>query len=55
MSNAPFAAASLISRSSGYHTQPAPLAAIAQRLPVLARAPHMAQQLSLFGPPGGRR
>jgi hypothetical protein len=55
MSNAPFVAASLIARSSSYRTQPAPLAAVAQRLPVLARSPHMAQQLSLFGPPGGRR
>jgi hypothetical protein len=55
MSNAHFVAASLIARSSSYRTQPAPLAAVAQRLPVLARAPHPAQQMSLFGPPRGRR
>jgi hypothetical protein len=55
MSNSPFVAASLISRSSGFRTQPAPFAAVAQRPPVLTRAPHGSQQLSLFGPPGGRR
>jgi hypothetical protein len=57
MSNAPFVAAPLISRSSGFgfHTQPAPFATVAQRPLVLARAPHVTQQLSLFGPPRGRR
>jgi hypothetical protein len=55
MSNAPFVAAPLISRSSGFRSQPEPLAAVARRLPVLASAPRMSQQLSLFGPPGGRR
>ncbi|MEO8835828.1 MAG: hypothetical protein ABI364_03725 [Caldimonas sp.] len=55
MSNAPLVAASPIARSSAYRSQPAPHAAVAQRRPVLGRAPHVPQQLSLFGPPGGRR
>jgi hypothetical protein len=50
-----FASTSLISRGSGPRTAPARLAATAQRPLVLARPPHMPQQLSLFGPPGGRR
>jgi len=32
-----------------------PRAGVAQRPSVLARPLHMPQQLSLFGPPGGRR
>ncbi len=56
MFNSRFVAAPLISRSSGFRSsQPAPLAAVPQRPLVLARAPHVAQQLTLFGPPGGRR
>jgi hypothetical protein len=45
----------LIGRGGFARTSPAPLAAVAQRPLVLARPPHVAQQLSLFGPPGGRR
>ncbi len=56
MLNSRFVAAPLISRSSGFRSsQPAPLAAVPQRPLVLARAPHMPQQMNLFGPPGGRR
>jgi hypothetical protein len=55
MSSVPFATASLIARASGSRTQSAPFAAVPQRPRVLARAPHTPQQLSLFGPPGGRR
>ena len=55
MSNAPFVAAPLISRSGFQRSQPAPLLATAQRPRVLHRAPHIALQLTLFGPPGGRR
>jgi hypothetical protein len=33
---------------------PAPLVSLAQRPRVLARSPHVPQQLSLFGPQGGR-
>jgi len=55
MSNIPFVAASLVARSNAYRTQLAPFAAVPQQPRVLARAPHAPQQLSLFGPPGGRR
>lgn len=55
MPSTSFVAASLIARSSGYRTQPAPFTAVPQQPRVLARAPHAPQQLSLFGPPGGRR
>jgi len=55
MPNTPFVAASLSARLSGYRTQPAPFAATPQQPRVLARAPHAPQQMSLFGPPGGRR
>ena len=55
MTTSGFIAISLISRSGGPRTLPAPLAAVAQRPRVLTRPPHVAQQLSLFGPPGGRR
>jgi hypothetical protein len=54
VSNAPFVTAPLISRSGFQRSQPAPLLPTAQRPLVLARAPHIAQQLTLFGP-GGRR
>jgi hypothetical protein len=50
-----FIAVPLISRGGGPRTSPAPLGAVAQRPRVLARPPHVPQQLSLFGPPGGRR
>jgi hypothetical protein len=51
-----FSSAPLIhGSSSGPRTSAAPLGAIAQRPRVLARPPHVPQQLSLFGPPGGRR
>jgi hypothetical protein len=50
-----FATASLIHGNSGARTAPAPLGAFAQRPLVLARPPHVAQQLPLFGPPRGRR
>jgi hypothetical protein len=55
MWNTPFASAPLIARPSGHRTQLAPFAAVPQRPRVLARAPHTPQQLSLFGPSGGRR
>jgi hypothetical protein len=50
-----FATAPLIHGSSGPRSAPAPLGAFAQRPLVLARPPHVSQQLPLFGPPGGRR
>jgi hypothetical protein len=50
-----FATAPLIHGNSGPRTAPAPLGAFAQRPLVLARPPHVTQQLSLFAPPGGRR
>jgi hypothetical protein len=50
-----FIAMPLISRGGGPRMAPAPLASVAQRPLVLARPPHVPQQLSLFGPPGGRR
>jgi hypothetical protein len=55
MPNTPLAAAPLIARSGGYRSQSAPFAAVPQQPRVLARAPHAPQQLTLFGPPGGRR
>jgi len=55
MQNTSFVAASLITRSNGYRSRPAPFAAVPQQPRVLARAPHAPQQLPLFGPPGGRR
>ena len=55
MPTSAFIAVPLISRGAGPRTSPAPLAAVAQRPLVLARPPHVPQQLSLFGPPGGRR
>jgi hypothetical protein len=50
-----FASASLIPRGGPYFATPTPRLDIAQRPSVLARPPHVPQQLSLFGPPGGRR
>jgi hypothetical protein len=50
-----FVTVPLIGRSGFGRTSPAPLAAVAQRPRVLARPSQVAQQLSLFGPPGGRR
>jgi hypothetical protein len=50
-----FVAAPLIGRAISHRFAPAVSAAAAQRAPVLARPSHVAQQLSLFGPPGGRR
>ncbi|HSC62352.1 MAG TPA: hypothetical protein VLD35_01865 [Caldimonas sp.] len=47
--------ARLLPRSGSFATPPAPRIDLAQRPSVLARPPHMSQQLSLFGPPGGRR
>ena len=48
-----FVSAPLISRSGGVvRIAPAPLTAVSQRPPVLARPTHAPQQLSLFGPPG---
>lgn len=55
MPTSAFIAVPLISRTGFARTSPAPLASVAQRPRVLARLPHVAQQLSLFGPPGGRR
>jgi hypothetical protein len=54
MPNTPLAAAPLIARSGGYRSQSAPFAAVPQQPRVLARAA-APQQLTLFGPPGGRR
>jgi hypothetical protein len=50
-----FVAAPLIGRAVNHRFGSAPHAASAQRAPVLVRPSHVAQQLSLFGPPGGRR
>ena len=51
-----FSSASLIQRSSsGPRTAPAPLGPIEPRPQVLTRPSQVLQQLSLFGPPGGRR
>jgi hypothetical protein len=55
MPTSAFIAVPLISRTGGPRSWPAPLAAVAQRPRVLARPSQMPQQLSLFGPPGGRR
>lgn len=49
-----FVAVPLMSQVGRPRTAPT-FAAVAQRPPVLARPPRDAQQLSLFGPPGGRR
>ena len=40
--------------ASFQRSAPAPLVSLAQRPSVLARSPRVPQQLSLFGPPGGR-
>lgn len=51
-----FVSTPLISRTGGVvRMLPGPLAAGAQRPLVLARPPHVAQQMSLFGPPGAVR
>ena len=47
--------APLLPRGGAYLATPTPRLQIAQRPSVLARPQHMPQQLSLFGPPGGRR
>jgi hypothetical protein len=47
--------ARLLPRGGPSLATPAPRLDSAQRPSVLARPPHMSQQLSLFGPPGGRR
>jgi hypothetical protein len=50
-----FASAPLIPRGGAHFATSTPRVDTAQRPSVLARPPHMSQQLSLFGPPGGRR
>ena len=50
-----FVAAPLIGRVISQRMTPASFDASAQRPPVLARPSRVPQQLSLFGPPGGRR
>jgi len=50
-----FASAPLIPRGGPYFATPTPRVDTACRPSVLARPLHMPQQLSLFGPPGGRR
>jgi hypothetical protein len=55
MPTSAFIAVPLISGSGFARTSPAPLASVAQRPRVLARPPQASQQLTLFGPPGGRR
>jgi hypothetical protein len=47
--------ARLLPRGGSYVAAPTPRVDIAQRPSVLARPLHMPRQLSLFGPPGGRR
>jgi hypothetical protein len=47
--------ARLLPRSASYVAATTPRVETAQRPSVLARPLHMPQQLSLFGPPGGRR
>jgi hypothetical protein len=47
--------ARLLPRGGPYLATPTPRADVAQRPSVLARPPHTSQQMSLFGPPGGRR
>jgi len=49
------ASAQLLPRGGSYLAAPTPRIHTAQRPSVLARPLHMPQQLSLFGPPGGRR
>ena len=49
------ASAPLIPRSGAHFATSTPRIDTAQRPSVLARPPHMSQQLSLFGPLGGRR
>jgi len=49
------ASAQLLPRGGSYLAAPTPRVDTAQRPSVLARPLHMPQQLSLFGPPGGRR
>jgi hypothetical protein len=55
MLTAAVSSARLLPRSGSYLTSPTPRVDLAQRPSVLARPTHMPQQLSLFGPPGGRR
>ena len=50
-----FASARLLPRGGPNFATPATRLDVARRPSVLARPPHMPQQLSLFGPPGGRR
>jgi hypothetical protein len=50
-----FSSPPLLPRGGSYLATPAPRLDLAQRPSVLARPQHMPQQLSLFGPPGGRR
>jgi hypothetical protein len=47
--------ARLLPRGGPYLSTSTPRVDLAQRPSVLARPPHMSQQLSLFGPPGDRR
>ena len=47
--------ARLLPRGGPSFAASTPRADVAQRPSVLARPLHMPQQLSLFGPPGGRR
>ena len=51
-----FVSASLIAATGAYsHSRPRRSPRSPSDRSVLARPPHMPQQLSLFGPPGGRR
>lgn len=50
-----FASAPLLPRGGPYLATPTPRIDPARRPSVLARPSHVSQQLSLFGPPGGRR
>ena len=50
-----FASVSLIPRGGPSLATSTPRLDTARRPSVLARPPHVSQQLSLFGPPGGRR
>jgi len=50
-----FASALLIPRGGPHFATPTPRLDTDRRPSVLARPPHVPQQLSLFGPPGGRR
>jgi hypothetical protein len=47
--------ARLLPHGGSYFATPTPRVEVVQRPSVLARPPHLSQQLSLFGPPGGRR